>query len=56
MDLCLVGDPVIKKQIRIAAEKEEQESYANRMTDEWLQDLAPLGTDWRKPFIEIAPG
>jgi len=52
---CLVGDPVIKKQIRIAAEKEEQESYANRMTDEWLQDLAPLGTDWRKPFIEIAP-
>ncbi|MBK9731212.1 MAG: nitroreductase family protein [Chitinophagaceae bacterium] len=52
---CLVGNAEIKKQIRIAAEKEEYESYQHRMTDEWLQDLAPLGTDWHKPFLEIAP-
>ncbi len=52
---CLIGDPDIKKQIRLAAEKEEQESYTHRMSDEWLQDLAPLGTDWHKPFLEIAP-
>ncbi|MEY3444171.1 MAG: hypothetical protein RLZZ519_2452 [Bacteroidota bacterium] len=52
---CLVGNPEIKKQIRIAAEEEEFESYNGRMTAEWLRDLAPLGTDWRKPFLEIAP-
>jgi iodotyrosine deiodinase len=52
---CLVGNAEIKKQIRIAAEEEEYESYNGRMTEEWLRDLAPLGTDWRKPFLEIAP-
>jgi nitroreductase len=52
---CVVADPVIKKQIREAAEKEEYESYNNRMSDEWLKDLQPLGTDWHKPFLEIAP-
>lgn len=52
---CAVADPVIKKQIRIAAEKEEYESYHGRMSDEWLRDLAPIGTDWNKPFLEIAP-
>jgi len=52
---CVVSDPVIKKEIRIAAEKEEYESYTNRMSEEWLRDLAPLGTDWQKPFLEIAP-
>jgi iodotyrosine deiodinase len=52
---CLVGDPEIKRQIREAAEKEEFESYNHRMTEEWLRDLAPLGTDWHKPFLEIAP-
>ncbi len=52
---CLVGNPEIKKQIRIAAEEEEFASYNGRMTEEWLRDLAPLGTDWRKPFLEIAP-
>jgi iodotyrosine deiodinase len=45
----------IKSEIRKAAEKEEYESYNNRMTDEWLKDLKPLGTDWQKPFLEIAP-
>lgn len=52
---CVVKNPEIKKQIRIAAEQEEQESYSGRMTDEWLKDLAPIGTDWQKPFLEIAP-
>ena len=52
---CVVNNPEIKKQIRSAAEIEEKESYQNRMTDEWLNDLQPIGTDWRKPFLEIAP-
>jgi iodotyrosine deiodinase len=51
----LVGDPDVKREIRIAAEAEERESYAHRMTAEWLEDLAPLGTDWEKPFLETAP-
>ena len=50
-----VDDLALKKQIRIAAEEEEYESYNGRMSDEWLEALAPLGTDWRKPFLEIAP-
>ena len=52
---CIISDPAIKKQIRIAAEKEEKESYKKRMNDEWLQDLQSIGTDWHKPFLEIAP-
>lgn len=52
---CVVTDPVIKKKIREAAEKEEKESYDGRMSTEWLKDLAPIGTDWQKPFLEIAP-
>jgi iodotyrosine deiodinase len=52
---CVVKDPEIRKQIRIAAEKEERESYDHRMTEEWLKDLEPIGTDWNKPFLEIAP-
>lgn len=52
---CLVGNPEIKAEIRKAAEKEEYESYHHRMSDQWLKDLAPLGTDWHKPFLETAP-
>ncbi|MBX9783257.1 MAG: nitroreductase family protein [Chitinophagaceae bacterium] len=52
---CVVSDAVLKKQIRIAAEAEEKESYNKRMSDEWLKDLAPIGTDWQKPFLETAP-
>ncbi len=52
---CVVTNPLLKTQIRQAAEKEEFESYNGRMTPEWLEDLAPLGTDWRKPFLEDAP-
>ena len=52
---CAVSDPSVKSQIRAAAEKEEYESYNGRMTEQWLKDLAPLGTDWEKPFLDIAP-
>jgi nitroreductase len=52
---CIVRDFSLKKIIRIAAEEEEYESYNGRMSDEWLNDLAPLQTDWQKPFLETAP-
>ncbi|HTF04579.1 MAG TPA: nitroreductase family protein [Bacteroidia bacterium] len=52
---CVVRDPELKKRIRVAAEKEEFESYNSRMPQEWLDDLATLGTDWKKPFLETAP-
>jgi len=52
---CLVQDPEIKKQIRKAAEEEEFESYNNRMSERWLEDLKAIGTDWHKPFLEEAP-
>jgi nitroreductase len=52
---CVVSDPGIKKQIRVEAEKEEKLSYGGRMSDEWLEDLMAIGTDWNKPFLEIAP-
>ena len=51
----LISDPKIKKQIRIAAEKEEIEFYENRAPKEWLEALAPLGTDDNKPYLEKAP-
>jgi len=51
----VVRDAEVKRRIREAAEAEERESYERRMPSEWLQALAPLGTDWRKPFLEIAP-
>jgi iodotyrosine deiodinase len=51
----VVSDPAVKRRIRLAAEEEERENYARRMPDEWLHALAPLGTDWRKPFLETAP-
>jgi iodotyrosine deiodinase len=51
----VVGDPATKKKVREAAEREEYDSYHGRMSDEWLEALAALGTDWRKPFLETAP-
>lgn len=52
---CIVKNPEIKKQIRIAVEKEEEKSYQERMSDSWLKDLKPMATDAKKPFIEKAP-
>ena len=51
----VVRDAGIKREIRMAAEKEEHENYHGRMTDEWLRALAPLQTDWHKEFLELAP-
>ena len=51
----VVRDPDVKRRIRAAAEAEERESYERRMPDDWLDALAPLGTDWHKPFLELAP-
>lgn len=50
-----VQDPAIKRRIREAAEAEEREFYARRAPEEWLQALAPLGTDADKPFLDTAP-
>jgi iodotyrosine deiodinase len=51
----VVDDPALKRRIREGAEEEEREFYAHRAPPEWLEALAPLGTDWRKPFLETAP-
>jgi iodotyrosine deiodinase len=51
----VVSDPEVKRAIRVTAEAEEKESYEKRMPEEWLEALAPLGTDWHKPFLETAP-
>ena len=51
----VVKDAGIKRQIRIAAEREEYESYHGRMSEKWLKRLAQLGTDEHKPFLETAP-
>lgn len=52
---CLIGDRGVKKQIRDAAETEERKNYEQRMSDQWKQDLADLGTTPHKPYLEIAP-
>jgi len=51
-----IDDPETKRAIRVAAEEEEYISYEEgRMPPEWLEALAPLGTDWHKPFLETVP-
>lgn len=51
----VVTDPELKRQLRFGAEAEEQEFYANPASLQWREALAPLGTDWHKPFLEQAP-
>ena len=51
----VVRDPEIKRRIRDAAEEEERHFYDQRAPGDWLDVLRPLGTDWRKAFLEIAP-
>jgi len=51
----VVKDPAMKAKIRQAAELEEKEFYRHRATKEWLEDLNQFGTDWHKPFLDIAP-
>jgi nitroreductase len=50
-----VSDAAVKGEIRIAAEAEEKEFYEHRAPRAWLDALAPIGTDWQKPFLETAP-
>jgi iodotyrosine deiodinase len=52
---CLVSNADLKSRLRALAEEEEKKSYSGRMSEEWLEDLAPIGTDWQKEFIDIAP-
>lgn len=51
----VVSDPAVKAEIRRGAEEEERAFYSGRAPDEWLEALAPLGTDEHKPFLETAP-
>jgi iodotyrosine deiodinase len=51
----VVSSPIIKQKIRAAAELEEKEFYTKRAPQDWLDALAPLGTDADKPFLERAP-
>ncbi|MEM1056914.1 MAG: nitroreductase family protein [Bacteroidota bacterium] len=50
-----VSNPDVKRHIRQAAEEEEKAFYSTRASQEWLDALAPIGTDWEKPFLETAP-
>ena len=50
-----IDDPKIKHEIRLAAEQEERENYDRRFPPEWLEALAPIGTNADKPFLDIAP-
>jgi len=50
-----VQDPALKRRIRLGAEEEEREFYTRRASKRWLEDLAPLGTDANKEYLEVAP-
>ena len=50
-----VSDSRMKRAIREAAEAEERRTYEERMSEEWRAALAPLGTDWHKPYLETVP-
>lgn len=50
-----VSNPEKKREIRIAVETHERQFYDTRASDRWLADLAPLGTDAHKSFLERAP-
>jgi iodotyrosine deiodinase len=51
----VITNPTRKRRLRLAAEAEERDFYTRRAPDEWLTALAPIGTDWHKPFLETAP-
>jgi len=51
----VISDPEVKSRIRVAAEEEERAFYRERAPSDWLEALAPLGTDENKPFLEEAP-
>lgn len=51
----VISDPALKRRVREEAEEEERAFYSGRAPDDWLEALAPLGTDAEKPFLETAP-
>ena len=52
----VTGNPDVKRQIRAAAEAEERTNYEEgRINEEWRRELEPIGTDWHKEFLEVAP-
>lgn len=52
---CLISNTELKSKLRELAEEEERISYGGRMSEQWIKDLAPLGTDAVKEFIDVAP-
>jgi len=52
---CVIRNKDLKHRIRLLAEEEEKKNYSGRMSERWLKDLAPLGTDDVKEFLDIAP-
>ena len=51
----VVTDAEVKRRLRQAAEREEEDFYRRRAPNDWLEALMPLGTDEHKPFLEVAP-
>ncbi|MCS6804317.1 MAG: nitroreductase family protein [Acidobacteriota bacterium] len=51
----VVANPEVKRQIRLAAEREERENYERRFPQQWKDELKQFGTDWHKEFLEVAP-
>lgn len=51
----VISSPEVKRRLRDAAEQEEWAFYAGKAGAEWLEALAPLGTDENKPYLEVAP-
>ena len=51
----VIGSADMKRQIRVAAEEEERDFYSGKASAEWIDALAPLGTDADKPYLEVAP-
>jgi len=52
---CVIRNKDLKSKLRALAEEEEKKNYDGRMSERWLKDLAPLGTNDIKDFIDIAP-
>ncbi len=52
---CIIRNKDLKKQVRALAEEEERKNYESRMSERWLKDLEPFGTNPVKEFIDVAP-
>jgi nitroreductase len=52
---CAIGSDAMKARLRTLAEEEERSFYGGKAGEEWIDALAPLGTDDEKPYLEIAP-